>query len=83
VLCSPLVRARQTATPIAEEEGVALEVDRRLAPGADAEALSEVSAGRDGTVVAVAHEPDCSLIVLALSGERVRFPPGGTYDLEL
>src|SRR5262249_58867702 len=34
ILCSPLLRARQTATPIAEAAGLTLGVDHRLAPGA-------------------------------------------------
>jgi phosphohistidine phosphatase len=83
VFSSPLLRARQTATPIAEAAGVHVEVDHRLAPGADVESLREVTTGRAGTVVVVGHEPDCGQIAKALTGETVRFPPGGTCDLEL
>jgi phosphohistidine phosphatase SixA len=83
VVSSPLLRARETATPIAEAARVTLEVDHRLAPGADADDLRAAVSGRNGTVVVVAHQPDCSEIVLAVSGEQVRFPTGGTHVLEL
>ena len=83
VLSSPLLRARQTATPIADAAGVGVEVDHRLAPGADAEAVRAVVAGRGDVVVVVGHEPDCSDIVRAVTGDDVRFPPGGSHDLEL
>jgi phosphohistidine phosphatase len=83
VLSSPLLRARETATPIAEAAGVSVEVDHRLAPGAGVEELREVVAGRGEPVVVVGHQPDCGDIVLALTGEQVRFPPGGTHDVEL
>jgi phosphohistidine phosphatase SixA len=83
VLSSPLLRARETAAPIAEAAGVTLETDERLAPGADADALRAVVAGRGETAVVVGHQPDCSAIVLVLTGREVRFPPGGTCDVEL
>jgi phosphohistidine phosphatase len=83
VLSSPLLRARETATPIAEAACVSVEVDHRLAPGAGVEELREVVAGRGEPVVVVGHQPDCGDIVLALTGEQVRFPPGGTHDVEL
>jgi phosphohistidine phosphatase len=83
VLSSPLLRARETATPIAEAAGVAVEVDHRLAPGAGVEQLREVAAGRAEPIVVVGHQPDCGEMVLALTGEHVRFPPGGTHAVEL
>jgi phosphohistidine phosphatase len=83
VLTSPLLRARETATPIAEAAGVTVEVDHRLAPGAGVEELREVVAGRGEPVVVVGHQPDCGDIVLALTGEQVRFPPAGTHDVQL
>jgi phosphohistidine phosphatase SixA len=33
--------------------------------------------------VVVGHQPDCSEIVLALTGEEVSFPPGGVVELNL
>src|SRR5262249_47047007 len=83
VLCSPLLRARETAAPIAEAAGVALQPDERLAPGADADDVRAAVAGRGETTVVVGHQPDCSEIVLALTGREVGFPPGGTCDVEL
>ena len=46
MLSSPLLRARETATPIAEAAGVTLEVDHRLAPGAGVDELREVAAAQ-------------------------------------
>jgi phosphohistidine phosphatase SixA len=56
VLCSPLLRARETAAAIA-------------------------TGGE--TVVAVGHVPDLPDVVLGLTGESVRFAPGGTFEVEL
>lgn len=83
VLSSPLLRARETAEAIARPAGLVAEPDERLAPGADAEAVREAVAGRGDTVVTVGHQPDCSEIVLALSGERVSFDPGAVHEVEL
>ncbi|HZT17328.1 MAG TPA: histidine phosphatase family protein [Gaiellaceae bacterium] len=83
VVCSPLLRARETAEPIAREAGVRAEADDRLAPGADVTDLSAVVTGRGETVVVVAHQPDCGRIVLALTGREVPFQPGGVAELEL
>ena len=83
VLSSPLLRARETAEAIARAAGLVAEPDERLAPGADAEIVREAVAGRGDAVVTVGHQPDCSEIVLALSGERVSFEPGGVHEVEL
>jgi phosphohistidine phosphatase len=83
VLSSPLLRACETAGPIADAAGVVLETDERLGPGASVDDVREVVAGRGETVVVVAHQPDCGEIALALTGRRVRFPPGGTCEVEL
>ena len=83
VLSSPLLRARETAEAIARPAGLVAEPDERLAPGADADAVREAVAGRGDTVVTVGHQPDCSEIVLALSGERVSFDPGAVHEVEL
>jgi phosphohistidine phosphatase SixA len=58
VLTSPLVRARQTAEAIAAATGAALEVDRRLAPGATLAALRDAVAAAKGPVATVGHQPD-------------------------
>ena len=83
VLSSPLLRARETAEAIARAAGLVAEPDERLAPGADADAVREAVAGRGDTVVMVGHQPDCSEIVLALTGERVSFEPGAVHEVEL
>jgi phosphohistidine phosphatase len=83
VLSSPLLRARETAAAIARAVGVEPEPDERLAPGASAADLREAIAGRGATIVAVGHQPDCSEIVFALTGEEVRFPAGAVHEVEL
>ena len=83
VLASPLLRARETAEAIARPSGLTAEPDERLAPGADADTVREAVAGRGEAVVAVGHQPDCSEIVLALTGERVPFEPGAVHEVEL
>ena len=83
VVSSPLVRARETAEAIAAAAGLEADVDERLAPGATAEGLREVVAGRGDTVVTVGHQPDCSEIVLELTGREVQFPTAGFAEIDL
>jgi phosphohistidine phosphatase len=83
VLSSPLLRARETAEAIARAAGVTAEPDERLAPGADADALRLVVASRGEAVVVVGHQPDCSEIVLALTGRLRQFSPGAFVEVEL
>jgi phosphohistidine phosphatase SixA len=83
IVCSPLLRARETAAAIAEACGLAPEVDDRLGPGATLTGLRAAVAGRGELVVAVGHQPDCGEIVQAATGRVVRFPPGGRAELEL
>jgi phosphohistidine phosphatase len=82
VVSSPLLRARETAAPIARAAGAELRVDERLSPGAGLDDVLAAAKGADGPVVAVGHQPDCSLIVQAL-GVTVDFPPAGHVVLEL
>jgi phosphohistidine phosphatase SixA len=83
VLTSPLLRARETADAIARSAGVESEPDERLAPGATADGVRSAIAGRGEIVVAVGHQPDCSEIVLALTGREQTFEPGGVFEVEL
>lgn len=83
VVSSPLVRARETAEAIATAAGLEAAIDERLAPGATAELLRAAVEGRGQTVVAVGHQPDCSRIVLALTGREVSFPTAGFAELDL
>ena len=83
VLTSPLLRARETAVAIADASGLEAEADERLAPGATADDVRSAATGRGETVVAVGHQPDCSEIVLALTGREVRFAPGAFHEVRL
>jgi phosphohistidine phosphatase len=83
VLCSPLLRARQTAEAIARAAHLEAHADDRLAPGMDVASLSNAVGGQGATVVVVGHQPDCGEIVLALTGEERKFAPGSFAELEL
>lgn len=83
VLSSPLVRARQTADAIAEATGAPLRIEERLAPGATAAALVAALAGETGPVATVGHQPDCSEIAVALTGNDPGFPVASTAEIEL
>jgi phosphohistidine phosphatase len=83
VISSPLLRARETAAPIAEAAGVELETDERLAPGATLDDVRAAVAGKGATVVIVGHVPDCEQVVLALTGREVHFPAGGVHEVDL
>jgi phosphohistidine phosphatase SixA len=83
VISSPLLRARETAEQIARPAGIEAETDDRLAPGATAQDVKAAVAGRGETVVAVGHQPDCSTIVLDLTGREVKFAPAAIFVVEL
>jgi phosphohistidine phosphatase len=83
VVSSPLLRARETAEQIARAAGLTPEADERLAPGATAEDLKAAVAGRGDTVVAVGHQPDCSAILLVLTGRELDFAPGAVHEAQL
>ena len=83
VVSSPLLRARETAEQIARAADLTPEADERLAPGASADDLKAAVADRGETVVAVGHQPDCSAIFLALSGQEADFAPGAVRELQL
>ena len=81
VLSSPLLRARETAEPIADASSAELRVDDRLAPGATAADLREAVRATAGPVAAVCHQPDCSEIALELTGHDPGFAPGGFAEI--
>jgi phosphohistidine phosphatase len=83
IVSSPLLRARETAVALADAAGLSIEVDEGLAPGATLESLRAAVEGHGETVVAVGHQPDCSEIVLALTGEERSFPTASFAELEL
>jgi phosphohistidine phosphatase len=83
VLSSPLLRARETAAPIAHAAGAELRIDERLAPGATLEGLLDAIADAGDVVVAVGHQPDCSELAEALGAGDVAFAPGAVHELVL
>ena len=83
VVSSPLLRARETAAAIAAASGLDAAVDEGLRPGATVDSLRAAVSGRGETVVAVGHQPDCSEIVLDLTGEHRSFPTAGFAEVEL
>ena len=83
VVCSPLLRARETADLIARACKLDAAPDDNLAPGASADTLRAATAHRGATVIAVGHQPDCSEIVLEVTGRDVSFPPAGVAELDL
>ena len=83
VISSPLLRARETAAPIAAGAGVDHEIDDRLSPGASLSDIRAVVDGRGETVVVVGHQPDLSTVVYELMGADVPFRPGAFAEVEL
>jgi phosphohistidine phosphatase len=84
VVSSPLRRARQTAALVARETGAELRVDERLLPGAGLAELSAIVGEiGEGPAATVGHQPDCSEIVVALTGSDPGFPPAGVVTIEL
>lgn len=83
VVTSPHLRARETGEAIARAAGVEAAPHEGLGFEATDETLRAAIAGRGATVVAVSHQPNCSEIVLALTGREVRFAPGDVEELEL
>jgi phosphohistidine phosphatase len=83
VLTSPLLRARQTAEPVAERLRCDMLVREELAPGATADSLRSAVEGLQGPVAAVCHQPDCSGIMLAVTGHDPGFQVGESFPLEL
>jgi phosphohistidine phosphatase len=82
VVSSPLLRARETAAAIAKAAGAELRIDERLAPGAGPEEVLAAAEGVEGTVVTVGHQPDCSLVLEALTGRELDFPPAAHAAVE-
>lgn len=84
VLTSPLLRARETGTLLADATAASAEADERLGPGATADAIREAVAGRGERVIVVGHQPDCGRIAAELTGgEEPPFPPAGMVVIDL
>ena len=58
-------------------------MDDRLSPGTTPDDLQKVLEDADGPVAAVCHQPDCSEIALALTGQDPGFSPGGVAEIKL
>jgi phosphohistidine phosphatase len=81
IVCSPLLRARETASALGLGEP---RVDERLAPGATPDDVRAAAAERGGVVVVVGHQPDCGRAAAALGGgAEPPFPPAGHVTVEL
>jgi len=85
VVTSPLLRARETAAAIARVAGAGGQpaVDEGLAPGATPESVLAAVLGRGERVVVVAHQPDCTRIAAAFTGEELEFAPGDMIAFEI
>ncbi len=89
VASSPLVRALETARPIAAELGLEVEEVDALAPGAKPAALADWlrTLGKVDTVVVVGHEPNLSELVTwlvsGLSTPWLELGKGGACLVEL
>lgn len=83
VLSSPLLRARQTAEAIARATGAGLHTDPRLAPGATADCLHAFVTEFAAPLATVGHQPDCSEIAVALTGNDPGFAPGAVHAIEI
>lgn len=83
VVTSPHLRARETGEAIARAAGLQATHDDGLGFDATAESLRTAVEGKGQTVVAVGHQPNCSEIVLTLTGREVTFAPGDVQELEL
>jgi phosphohistidine phosphatase len=86
IVCSPLVRARQSAELLARAiDAGAPEADARLAPGSDWSAMARVLAAHPDArrLCFVGHEPDLSSTVAVLTGAAsVRMRKGGLACVE-
>jgi phosphohistidine phosphatase SixA len=83
VISSPLLRARETATPIAVASRVELEIDDRLVPGATPDDIRKAAAGHGEIVIIIGHQPDLSTAVYELTGDEIQFRPGAFAEVEL
>lgn len=85
VLTSPLRRTRETAQAIGAALGLEPRIEPGLAPGATANRLLAAVLAEPGhaAVVTVGHQPDCSEILMALTGDDPGFVPGAIRAVDL
>jgi phosphohistidine phosphatase SixA len=58
-------------------------IETALAPGATLADLAEAVEGEGGPVATVGHQPDCSEIMIAVTGRDPGFPVAGMVEMEL
>jgi len=88
VLCSPLVRARQTAETMVRKLGrpELLEVEERLSPGFGVDELAAILRERHGAgaLLLVGHEPDFSRVISAcIGGGKVEVKKGSLLRVDI
>jgi phosphohistidine phosphatase len=86
ILSSPLVRARQTAEPVAKRLGLDVVEEPALAPGFDVKRLRDVLRRYPNAngLMLVGHEPDFSQTIAQLvGGGRVVMKKGGLARVDL
>ena len=73
ILSSPLVRAMQTAEITSKALGIKVEVERRLSPGFDREALEMIIESYPGEdLMLVGHEPGLSATIRDITGGEIK-----------
>ena len=81
IVCSPLLRARETAATLDLGKPV---IDDRLPPGATPDDVRAAAEGRGRLVLVVGHQPDWGRAAGVLGdGVEPSFPPCGHVTLEL
>ncbi len=88
ILCSPLVRARQTAGIVARALGrpAALHAEERLAPGFGADELASILRGQHtaASLLFVGHEPDFGRVISAcIGGGRIEVKKGALLRVDI
>jgi phosphohistidine phosphatase len=83
VVTSPLLRARQTARHLGQVLDTPVQVDPLLAPGATLATLEQLVETLVGPIATVGHQPDCSEILVALSGRDPGFPVAGMRVIDV
>lgn len=89
IICSPLLRARQTAEVVGRATGVSLQIEDALAAGAEPDAVLTALRERDlaHAPMLVGHEPDLSRLIATLIGgddrARIRLKKSGLAALDV
>ncbi len=84
LICSPKVRARQTAEPLARAFRLKVRIDDRLAGGLDLDGVDAVltDAGDPDRPILVGHDPDFTDIATELVGVEVPIVKGALVRID-